>query len=286
MQKLIHIFVFIFINMNLINHTITMEDKTFLAEDNLESKLIKSWEGAVLNMSPIMLNDNLRFWTSGFDFKKNWILASSFNSEEEAIGIILDLKEKAKELGGLTEWWITPSTKPANMSNLLERAGFTSMGFLTLLVSYFDKEFNDHTKNDEIHIQRFTDPDEVATWEGILVEAFNKPNPTEKYLNFLKSDLENENKEYYVGYYKDQLVATGCVLIVDDYAYLYNGAVHSNFREKGIGKKMINKVMTHLKELGLKYVITVTGTDSESRKMAGKLGFKKLFDFERFKISF
>lgn len=216
------------INLAVTYFAISMEDKAASNLNDFEFKLIKIWEGAVANMNPIMVNDNLRFWTSGFDFKKNWILASSFNSEEEAIGIILDIKGKAKELGGLTEWWITPSTKPNTMSNLLERSGFTSMGFLSFLVVCLDREFTNDTNNDEIRVHRFTDPDEVATWEAILVEAFNKPNPTEKYLKFLKSDLENEKKEYYVGYFKDQLAATGCVLIIDDYAYLYNGAVDSN----------------------------------------------------------
>jgi len=287
MKNLRPVFYIFVVSLTAYNLLIAMEDKELSLAKELTMRVVKAWEASLNNPKPININDTIRFWTSGFTYNTNSIFASSYRSEEEAVGAINMVKEKAEGLTGLTEWWVTPSTNPDNMCQILQEHGFALYRDLTVMVHKLDCGFDDDRENSEICVKRLTDPDEIEGWDALLAEAFGRTgSPHERYLEFLKSDLQAKHKEYYAGYYNEQLAGTGCLVIFDDYAYLYNGAVGSKFRQKGIAKKMAKFVLLRLKNLGLKYVFVITGTDSISKKMSENLGFKKLFDIKRLRMSF
>ena len=121
-----------------------------------------------------------------------------------------------------------------------------------------DEQFQENIENPEISI-RCLIASEVPMWDKIIEDSFKRSwTAPEDYFEFIKSDLINEKKRYYAGYYNEQLVSTGCLLIIDDCAYLYNLATVENLRRKGIAKEMIYKMSEDAKKLGIKYIIGAT----------------------------
>jgi len=257
----------------------------------VEADIVQACEYLFTCPKPVTLTDTIRFWIDkkGFRFKVNIITSSWFRDEKAAIFMINDIKNKVKKLGGLTEWWIQPGVKPDNLVALLLNNGFVLGKTLSAMIyDLNDSNYNQALKpsiiNSSISIKRFVDVSLIRSWDDILAASFNRPWPlTKKRLKVIESTLRAKakstfQKEYYAGYYHNQLAGTGCLLLIDGFAYLYNVATDPKFRRNGLATEMTKALLMRAKELGLHYVALVAEKGSIPEKIYTELGFNKVFD--------
>ena len=95
--------------------------------------------------------------------------------------------------------------------------------------------------------------------------------------SILKSELENENSQYIVAKIDTQIVGFAGIWYSVDDAHITNIAVHKDFRQKGIGQKLL-EYLIHLAKEHKKASLTLeVNTKNEiAQKLYLKNNFKNL----------
>jgi len=270
-------------------HAITLvKNKEVWSVALVEDAIIHAGEYLLTRPIPLKINNKIRFWCDkkAPGFKINRVTYSCFRNEKAAVSAIDDVKMRTK---GLVEWWVQHQTKPNNMGFILIKHGFAFDKTMSTMIYDFDKNILNKTgkmsiANPVISINRFIDRSLIAAWDGILSASSNNPWPaTHERLKLIESILIDKTgpgpkKEYYAGYYHNQLAGTGCLLIMDGFAYLYNVATDQKFRHKGLAAGMTRTLLARAADLGLRYVVLLTQKGSLAEKMYTELGFDKVFD--------
>ncbi|ABM77833.1 GNAT family N-acetyltransferase [Prochlorococcus marinus] len=143
-------------------------------------------------------------------------------------------------------WWISPSTRPADLGQRLLARGFQvekSIGMACNLRN----EYPHDSPRLQLSIRRVKNNNELKTWCYVMCTAFGMSNDYIEYFYELFSSigLDSYNTcRHYLAFDKDKAVATSTMLINDSVAGFYNIATIEEFRNMGIGSAMMNALIT------------------------------------------
>jgi ribosomal-protein-alanine N-acetyltransferase len=127
------------------------------------------------------------------------------------------------------------------------------------------------TNIDEITIERLQEKHLNSLME-IENECFNIPWTKEMFAE----ELSNEKAVYFVAVFKNNLVGYGGIWFVLDEGQITNIAVKNNFRRRGIGKKILQKLINTAKEKKcFSMTLEVRISNHDAINLYKKEGFKE-----------
>ena len=185
--------------------------------------------------------------------------------------------DQHRALGVGFRWWVTPSTRPADMGARLEALGFEHIDDVEGMVADAN-EFPDPSRTD-IEVVRIglAELDEWVETTGI---GWNMPASGCARFRTEVQDVLAEaspSAHYFVARRDGAPVGTCALSILDDYGHFSGSVVIPAHRRCGVYREMIYERMRFLRSIGLRHV-TNTCVKSTSAPICAKLGFRKVFD--------
>lgn len=96
-------------------------------------------------------------------------------------------------------------------------------------------------------------------------------------INSLKTELENDNSIFLVYLCNENVVGYIGMNYVLDEGYIYNVAVHENYRKKGIGSALIGELITFGKKNNFSFLtLEVRSSNEKAISLYSKFGFIKV----------
>jgi ribosomal-protein-alanine N-acetyltransferase len=121
-----------------------------------------------------------------------------------------------------------------------------------------------------INLRKFLSADLVKVME-IERNSFSEPWPE----SYLKKFCKNHPHEFLVAENKGEVVGFVAGEISENLGKVSLIAVDQNYREKGVGKKLLEFILNHFKEKGIRTVVARARTENEKG-----VAFLKSFGFE------
>ena len=117
-------------------------------------------------------------------------------------------------------------------------------------------------------------PMELDDLSGVLsIERLSFPTPWSRQA-FLGELTENDFAYYYVGVTKDKLVGYAGMWIILDEAHVTNVAVHHDYRENSIGRRLMLELMQNAIVLGANRItLEVRPSNTTARHLYTNMGF-------------
>ena len=150
---------------------------------------------------------------------------------------------------GPFRWWISPSTRPADLASILAGHGlhhtYDAQGMAIDLGRPLDL-----TMPEGFTIRQVTELDD---WENVFMQGFQRP---ESDRGLWKSAYEHlhEGWRHFVGYLRGAPVATTSVLLCgDDLAGIYHVVTLPPARGRGVGKAITTFALQYAQQQGAKY---------------------------------
>lgn len=103
--------------------------------------------------------------------------------------------------------------------------------------------------------------------------------------NILDNKLKKYKNEHYIAKYDDQVVGTMTVNRNNKIAFLYNITTNRNYKKRGICKELISYIVKKLDNENIKYICLLTEKECYTEQIYLKLGFKKIFEADAYKIN-
>ena len=143
-------------------------------------------------------------------------------------------------------WWVSPSTRPANLAAVLEHHGFRhtydAPGMMADLATV---DFHAPMPAG-LTVERVRALDD---WDAVFMEGFERPEHERGVWKSAYSHCDDA-WVHFVGYLEDVPVATTSVLLCGDLAGIYHVVTLRRARGRGIGKAMTTTALRHAKNTG------------------------------------
>lgn len=95
--------------------------------------------------------------------------------------------------------------------------------------------------------------------------------------SIFKEELQNSNSLYFMAQIDDEIVGFAGIKIILDEADLMNIVTKKSYRNKGIGKSLLNYIISNSKDLGLQSItLEVNENNSVAIHLYETLGFQKV----------
>lgn len=95
--------------------------------------------------------------------------------------------------------------------------------------------------------------------------------------SIFKEELQNSNSLYFMAQIDDEIVGFAGIKIILDEADLMNIVVKKSYRNKGIGKSLLNYIISNSKDLDLQSItLEVNENNSVAIHLYESLGFQKV----------
>ena len=254
---------------------ITKAHRIKLIENNIGSFLAlwKDFEGAEFSEG----NNGTRIVT-GLPFSHmNSVVKAKYagNIKEEIQKTIEPFIEKKVPV----LWWIGPSSKPNNLGTYLEefefRLGDSPPGM--------HMDLNDLDQNyqfpPELRIEEVKETEQLEEWVDVFIAGLGIPvDRRESFLESEKFLLTQENYISFIGYWKNEPVATTALLLDNNVAGLYLIITKPEYRGKKIGSAMTVNALRHAQNIGYKEVILQSS--AMGYNIYRRIGFEEYCKFQ------
>lgn len=142
----------------------------------------------------------------------------------------------------------------------------------------------DKINTDDIQIENFLIKEvssriEMNDFSEILSSIFGNSKESfyvkEYYKLITQNDLyKNSSIKYYIGYYNENAVSTGCLYFTEESIGIYDISTSLHFRKQGFGTAMFNYLLSKIKNDKREYCILQASEDGV--KMYKNFGFKEV----------
>jgi hypothetical protein len=172
-------------------------------------------------------------------------------------------------------WWVTERSDPQSIIQYLLKYGFQKGPV------YRGMHVNIENANltlemlPKIRVEKIQHIDAIDQWAKPLAEGFKFSQAVSVAFALCYKALFSKDRRFinYVAYYEDQLAGSATLFLDKDSAGLYNGAVYSKFRNKGVLTSLAQARLLEAKEQGINEVII--HANNASYNVAAKAGFKE-----------
>lgn len=165
-------------------------------------------------------------------------IAATRLSEEEVSGVVEQLSAWPYR------WWISPSTRPANLASLLKGLGLQHTYDSTGMAIGLD-DVSGSPAAEGLTIRRVT---ELEDWERVMIPGFGRPESDRGV--WQSSFAQCAGWTHFVGYVGGEPVATTSLLDCGDLAGVYHVVTVPSARGRGIGQAMTVAALEHARERG------------------------------------
>jgi GNAT superfamily N-acetyltransferase len=135
-------------------------------------------------------------------------------------------------------WWTGPMTQPSDLGRHLERHGFVSEGLMPGMAVELTRLNESLPMPGALSVQRVTDDKSMKLWCQVGVAGFGLPAFLVDAFYDLMCVSDPDTNLAYIGWWKDQPVATSLVMLAAGVAGVYNVATIPEARRRGIGAIM------------------------------------------------
>ena len=205
------------------------------------------------------------------------VVYRSVLQEDDVDARVSEVIEQHMGLGVGFRWWVTPSTRPADMGARLEALGFEHIDDVEGMVADAN-EFPEPSRKD-IDVVRIGLA-ELDEWVDTTGDGWDMPaSGCARFRTEVQNVLaEASPSAHYFVARKDGTAAGTCALsILEGYGHFSGSVVLPEQRRRGVYREMIYERMRFLRSLGLRHV-TNTCVKSTSAPICAELGFRKVFD--------
>ena len=201
-------------------------------------------------------------------------------TEEEALKKIDAAITKYKKLNVGYRIKICPSSKPANLKQILTNKGLVLRD--TLFAFYVDPDEIHFPVNKDVSIKLLTE-ETLEDWLKVQQAAWGVPAPGLDYLRqqkLMEFEDEDSTEQNFIAYLNGMAVGTSAIRFFDDYAYLMGSAVNPDKRGQGIYKTLVKHRLELLKSKNIPGVIHCL--EKTSAPICMKLGLEKVCEIYSF----
>ncbi len=179
-------------------------------------------------------------------------------------------------------WWVSEQFTPLNIQDELLAFNYQKGPLFRGVhanIKQLDLVFDVDPK---IRIEYIKDPFEFDLWIKPIQEGFQFSEPVANAFASCYKKLFIEDTRFisYIAYYENQLAGSITLFLHTDAAGLYNGAVLSSFRRKGIMLTLGKKALLDAKEKGFENAVSQVGKGTYN--MSINTGFKEYLSFQSF----
>lgn len=143
-------------------------------------------------------------------------------------------------------WWISPSTRPANLAAILVGLGMHHTYDAPGMTADLAKVDFDAPLPRGLDVRR---ADALDDWERVFLEGFQRPGRERGLWSEAYSHCD-DTWTHFVGYLDGKPVSTTSILMCGELAGVYHVVTLPPARGRGVGKATTVAAMKHAKELG------------------------------------
>ena len=152
-------------------------------------------------------------------------------------------------------WWITPSSAPANLIELLKANGFRHTYDAPGMSIELDT-LREQEPIEGVEIRRIVDAEELKTWVSTFATGFNRPEPEHAVWHdaFLSFGFEPDARwRHFLALLDGEPVATATVCVGEEVGGIYHVFTKSQARGKGIGAAVTLAGLHEARAAGCRY---------------------------------
>lgn len=192
-------------------------------------------------------------------------------------GDVAPVVERFREKRVPFRWWITPSTRPADLPERLEREGMRYVYDSGGMVAEMKHAPLDKPLPDGLEIRRIRDVESLSDWSDVLLPVFNlQPSDAALWRTAFSQIGFHDDAEWahFVGYAGGLPVATTSVMMAGDLVGVYHVATLPSARGRGFGAALTLAGMRHGRERGATTAVLQSSPMGEPVYRA--LGFERV----------
>jgi len=179
-------------------------------------------------------------------------------------------------------WWVTEQFTPDNIREELLSSNYQKGPLYRGVHAELKKLNLTFETNPKVHIKRIQEASEFDDWVRPIQEGFEFNDlVTNAFVSrYKKLHITDHRFISYIAYYDNQLAGSLTLFVNANVAGLYNGAVLTPFRRKGIMLALGKNALLEAREKGLKDAVSQVGEGTYPLSI--NIGFKEYLGFQAF----
>ena len=172
------------------------------------------------------------------------------NLDAEEVDATLELLRSKK---CAFRWWVTPSTRPADLASMLQSRGLRHAYDAPGMIADLTTVALDAPLPPGITMRQLTHVDELADWLAVFTVVFSSPEHEREIWRdaYVRCGVgEGKPWQHFVAYEGDTPLATTSVLVDGDLAGIYFVATMPEARGRGIGAAVTRAAMRYARDVG------------------------------------
>lgn len=216
-----------------------------------------------------------------------WNYATLINTKNDELNnLIRQIKFEYKKNNRVPSLYISPSTKPVDLEDVLIRKNF-EMSFQDVWMLYGHNEavVNEINGFEVIKVDTIK---RINTFLEIFYNVYGGASEDEPYGELPKSygdcilrsynNPPNDLKiSHYIGEYKSSPVSIGSLISSNNFGGIYNIGTIPEYRDKGFGSSISMEIVKRSIGIGNNKTYLMTEKDSYVEKFYKAMGFKEIF---------
>lgn len=192
-------------------------------------------------------------------------------------------EERVRELvagfdarGTPMDWWLMPSSTPAELPHHLRANGFHRGGNWPGMAVELDRMVDDRSDLRGFRCTKTGDDQELAIWMSVHARCFRTAESERGAVGDIYRRLVEDRSSdlrHYLGWYRGEPVAVASLFLAGGVAGVYNIGTLPEVRGRGIGRRMTVVGLRNAREAG--YRIGVLGASQMGLPMYRSLGFRE-----------
>lgn len=206
---------------------------------------------------------------------RNGILRSVLRSDE----VDARIDEAIAHYGALPfRWFVTPSTRPADMDEHLARKGFSHVDTLWAMTA--DARDFPEPAHPDVTVEEIGE-DGLEEWLATMGRGWNMPAAgIDRFRKEIRANFAATPRvrHYFLARWDGEPAGSGSLRLFDDFAFFNGGETNERFRKRGVYREMVLARMKFLRERGI-FRVTNHCRHRTSGPLCRKLGFRTVCEF-------
>ena len=220
----------------------------------------------------VVANDPSDYWSQalGFGFDRP--------VTEQLVGEVIDFYRSAG--ARVMNLGLAPEVVPPDWAGICRRLGMVEQDGLRVKLARDDSPAKPVETTLRVGV---IDPDDVAEWVAVQIEAFGLPDPDGGMSAMLAGVYDVPGVTCYGAWDGEKLVATGGLYVADGAAQFFSAATIAEYRGRGAQSALLNQriegaIAAGAKVMGVDVAKPAPGEQNPSLNNTVRAGFKPLYD--------